>query len=490
MSLKEKTLKGALWSGVRSWGARAFGLIVFFLLARLLEPQAFGLVALASVFIAFAQVFLEESFTQALIQRERLESEHLDTAFWINLTAGVLLMLLGFFGAPLFALVVSEPVLTPIIRWLSLCFLLSSLSSVQNAVLQRDFAYKSLAIRHLAGVFAGGLTGVGMAFLGYGVWSLVGQQLVHLSVSTIVLWTFSSWRPGFGVRRRHFNDIFSFEISMLGSRLLNFFSRRTGDFLIGVFLGPVALGYYAIANKIIFILNDMFIYSLTPVAFSSLSRLQTDVSRMRNAFYRATSLSSLLAFPAFIGLALLAPEIITSVVGEKWAASIPVMQVLAFVGILKSVTIFNGIVIKAFGKASWSLGLMFLSTVGSVLSFFVAVRFGIVAVAAAYVISQYILSPTGLFLVDRLIHLDWKIYLRQYASPTFASLLMVFVVFVTRHFLVLSNPHLALGVYVLAGVVTYAVGVRLMAPTLYLYLLELLRTVFRRTPLTKMQGTE
>jgi O-antigen/teichoic acid export membrane protein len=176
-NLRQQAVKGVFWSALESWGRQAISFGVFFLLARLLGPGTFGLVALSSVFLAFLQVFLDQGFSQAIVQRQNLEPEHLDTAFWTNLGVSILLATTSIACAGLVSDLFKEPQITSIIRCSSLGLLLSAFSSVQDAILQRKLAFKALATRSLVGVVIGGVVGVSMAFMGFGVWSLVGQQL-------------------------------------------------------------------------------------------------------------------------------------------------------------------------------------------------------------------------------------------------------------------------------------------------------------------------
>ncbi|HEX7022670.1 MAG TPA: lipopolysaccharide biosynthesis protein, partial [Trueperaceae bacterium] len=356
MTLKEKTLRGLAWTGIQNWGSRALTFVVFLLLARLLTPEDFGVVALATVFIAFAQVFVDQGFAEALIQREDLEPGHLDTAFWANLGLGVLLSALSFVAAPLVATLFDEPKLIAVVRWLSLLFVLRALAGVQAAILTRDFDFRALAFRRLMGVMAGGVLGVVMAVMGFGVWSLVGQQLCGALVEAGVLWWASDWAPGWGLGREYFKDLFSFGINITGTNLLNFANRRSDDLLIGYFLGPVALGYYTVAYRLLLILTDLLANTINQVALPAFARLQKEPKRLLDAFYKATNLASLVAFPCFVGLAVLAPELTRGVFGEKWLPSVPVMQVLALIGILHSVFNLNAPLMVAVGKPSWRLG--------------------------------------------------------------------------------------------------------------------------------------
>jgi PST family polysaccharide transporter len=425
MSLRQKAALGVAWSVIQKWGREVITFITFVVLSRLLPPDAFGLVAMAAVFTAFIEIFLDQGFGAAIIQRSDLDGEHLDSAFWTNVVTGILLTIGSLAVSGLVAGFYHETRLTPILRWLSLSFILVSLSSTQIAILQRRLSFKSLAARSLVANLVGGIVGISMAFAGFGVWSLVGQSLANSLAAVIVLWTASKWRPRFRLSRKHFMDLFGFGISVVGEKILLFFTRRSDDFLIGYYLGPTMLGYYTIGYRLLLVLIRLVTGITNSVAFPTFSRIQGDPIRIRRAFYKATQYTSLLAFPAFIGLAALAPELVPTLFGEQWTPSIPVMRVLALIGILQSVLFFNGSVIKATGKPAWNLGIMFLTTVCSVIGFLIAVHWGIVAIAVSFVIAGYLVAPVSYAALYRLIKVDIKTYLRQFLAPLLASLLMV-----------------------------------------------------------------
>lgn len=477
MSIKQKAIKGVIWSAIQNWGSQAGSLVVFFVLARLLKPADFGLVALAHAFLAFMQLFLEQGFAQAVIQREDLEPEHLDTAFWTSLTLGGLLTIIGVSVAGFAADGLKHPELTPIIQVLCVLFIISPLSRVQQAILERDFAYRAIALRYLLGVTVSGVVGVTLAVQGYGVWSLVCQQLVHEGVGALVLWVTSTWRPRLKFSRRHLKDLFSFGINILGFNFLNFFNTRINDFLIGYFLGVTALGYYSVAYRVLTVMTQLFIRTVRDVALPTFSRLQSEPERFRQAFYTATQLTSSITFPAFLGMATLAPELVLTLFGEKWMSTVPLlMQILAFMGMLRAVTFFKSSVFIAMGKPSWWFWLAVLNVVLNLLGFAIAYRWGITAVTLAYVIRGYIAFPVGQWAVSKLIHDPLLVYLRQFVAPIVCSLTMAIAILVIKQPLSnWLNPPGLIGVCSLLGAIVYVMALRLFAPKLFRQLLELAR---------------
>jgi PST family polysaccharide transporter len=480
VNLREKAVNGLVWSVIQKWGRAAISTVAFIALARLLPPEAFGLVALATVITAFIEILLDQGFSAAIVQRADLEREHLDTAFWISVLIGILLTLGAIAASELVAAFFEEPELAPLIRWLSLSFIFVALSSTQTAILQRDLKFKSLAARSTVAALAGGVVGVGMAFAGYGVWSLVGQNLVRGLVGVIVLWRASNWRPGLKVSKKHYRELFTFGASVTGNNLLNTLTRRSDDFLIGYFLGPTLLGYYTVGYRLLLVTMRLVTGIVNSVAFPTFSRIQQNRKRTRRAFYEVTQYTSLLAFPVFIGLAVLAPELVTALFGEQWAPSIPIMQILALIGILLSVLAFNGSVMRASGKPSWQFGIMLLTAVCSVIGFLIAVRWGIVAVAASFVIVGYLLAPLSYVAVRKLIQIDFRTYLGQFVAPLSASLIMAAVILGLKSVLEHQalNLFLQLSIYVTAGVLTYLLVIFLTARPLSRQVLELTSLAF------------
>ena len=470
MSIKAKAVRGAFWSAIQGWGSQVGSLAVFFVLAHLLTPDDFGLVALANVCLAFMQIFLQQGFAQALIQRQELEQEHLDTAFWTNLAIGIILMVACVTGADWVASEFKQPRLAPILRAFSLLFLIVSFSSVQQAILERKFAFKATAVRSLLGTFIGGVVGIALAVRGFGVWSLVGQQLVGEFVGVLVLWGASDWRPRLKISSKHFHHLFGFGINILAFNFLGFINNRSDDLLIGYFLGTTALGYYAIAYRILTVMTQLLVNTSSQIALPTFSRLQEDPERFRNAFYTITQVTSLIAFPIFLGIVVVAPELIGTAFGEKWLPSVPVLQVLAFVGILRAVTYFKGSVFLALGKPAWRLWLGLLSATLNLVGFFIAVRWGIVAVSCAYLIRACIIFPIGQWAISRLINIPLIGYLRQFIAPLLSALAMAIAIFATKQILGnFLNPLILILLITctVIGAIVYGLAIRFLAPQLW-----------------------
>ncbi len=479
MSLKQKTLAGVLWSGLSAWAGKVLSLLVFLVLARLLTPEAFGVVALAATIVVLMQLFLEQGFSQALIQRETVEPEHLDTAFWTSLTTAVMLTLVSWAGAGAFARAFDQPQLQPVLQALSLIFVLGALRSVHEAMLEREFKFKTLAMRSFGGLLAGSVVGVTMAVMGFGVWSLVAKHLVNEAVSTAVIWGASEWRPGRRVRARHFKDLVGFGASLFALNFINAAKNQSNYLLIPYVFGAAALGLFTIAKGLCDAVMQLVVTAGGQIALSTFSRLQDDMERFRHVFYRATQFTACIALPTFCGIAVMAPEIVASVLGARWSEATPIVQALAVGCIIDCVAFFRGHVLTAMGKPHWRLWQGLLSAALHVIGFVIAYQFGLVAVVWAYVVRRAIVLPIGQWSIYLLIRFSWSVYLRQFAPPAAASALMIAAVMGAKHQLYTwsASPLLVLLVCVPLGAVVYALSLRRIAPGVFAEVLNIIRSI-------------
>lgn len=432
MSLRRQAARGVFWTAAGNWGYQLSTLVVFSVLANLLTPQAFGLVALASVFVALMKLVEEQGLADALVQRANLEPEHLDTAFWISVGLSVVLALALTVGSSLIAGLVNEPDVAPILAWLSLSLVISGFSSVQRAILTRELRFASLTVRTLSSVIIGGIVGVGAALAGFGVWSLVAQLITLELVGVVALWTASDWRPSMRFSASHFRELFSFGSSVLGFKLLRFGERRIDNLMVGSLIGATALGFYVVAYRLLNLIINITTSVIGSVAFPVFSRIQSDPEQVKTAYYKAVRQTSVMSFPAFLGLMAVAPEATRLFFGNQWDASVPALQVLAIAGIAQSILFVNGVVLKSLGRPGWRLAIMAVSVLVLVVAFGIAVQWGIVAVAWALVVVTYGMAPVWLIATHRLVELSVRKYLAQIGPPLLASVVMAGVVFALK----------------------------------------------------------
>jgi PST family polysaccharide transporter len=465
--LRAAALRGTVWSALQQAGDRGIRIITFLVLARLVQPDAFGVVALAVVFIEFGQIFLNQGLTAAIVQREDLRAGHLDSAFWGNLLFGVLFGSLVWLTSGAVADLAHEPAIAPVLGWLALTFPISALSSVQDALLRRRLDFRALTLRSLVSQLIGGLVALVMAFKGAGVWSLVGLELVQRSVAAMVLWTVSDWRPGFRVSVRRYVELLSFGISIMGVAFLEFMKNRSDYYLVGSVLGAYTLGFYSVARQLVHAVTSLVNGSVAQVIWPTFSRLQLDAARLSRAISRATEMLALVAWPVYLGGAAIAPLLVPVALGEGWNPTVPVAQAFLLKSSIQVVTSPLMTAITAVGEARLRFRLELLSTGAILLAILLALPHGINAVAWAYLGASTLVLPVQLAVAFRKLPLEPRSLASALSRPLLACLIMVAVVL--RAGPILSGSFGTIGALVLnvvLGVITYTIALAIIAPEL------------------------
>lgn len=479
-NLQKRVARGLMWTVIDTWGSQLLALLVFAILARLLQPVDFGLVALAAVFVALGQLFVDQGLGDAVIQRPTLTRQQLSTAFWAALVTGTLLCLGGVLLAPIIARLLGDQRLEPILQVLSLVFVLVAFSSIQIGLLRREMNFRGLALRKLLAIAIGGAVGIALASSGAGPWALVGQQLANAIVSVAMLWAASPFRPSLSFSLSDFRSLFGFGVNVVVGDLMGFFSRNTDNLLIGVFLGPVPLGFYAVAYRILDTSQVLLVAAARRLVFPTFARLQHDLDRARRAYLRVARSSSALTLPGYVGLALVAQEAIVVVFGQRWAPSATAASILFTIGPVLSLQAFSGAVWNAVGRPGVTLRFRLITTVTNVVGFVLAVFLfaNIVAVAAAFAIRAYLLLPLNLYWMRRYAGVPVRDQLLQWRGIAIATLLMGLAVVGTKLAL-LGQVHTAvlLAAEVAVGVVVYGATLWLVERTLMKELIGLILQV-------------
>ena len=344
------TMRGPLkWAFLMSWGQRIMAGAVTFVVAGIVGPHAFGIVSIAIVFIALLQVFLEQGLNTAVIQREQLEPEHVDAAFWLNLFWSITLMLLAVALAEPWSRLMDIPELRNVIIVLAPTLLLRGLTMIQQAQLQRALNFKVLALRTNASMFTSGVVGIALAIGGAGVWAIVAQQLVYDFVSVVVLWSASHWRPRFRYSRSHGRELMGYSVSVFTANLGGFLNRRSDALLIGAFFGPAVVGVYRLADRIVDVVLEMTTRPIGSVALPRFSRLQSDPTGLRSSIVGAARLSLTVTAPTLLVIAGCSPWLL-GLLGNEWVVGATALKLLCVVGIVKGLVSFTGPVLFAVGR--------------------------------------------------------------------------------------------------------------------------------------------
>ena len=408
--------KGSVFASVR-WNvvgqmiSRIIQLVVSVILARLLAPEDFGLMAMAMVLIGFMEIFYELGTSSAIIQRTEINQTLLSSLFYINIVFGALLGLLFVSTGTLIAELYQDARVAPILQVLGFVFVLSSLGLVHHALLRRRMQFDRLNIIGLIVVIFDGGTAVILAYWGWSVWALVYSVLVNRLVFIFLLYLALPWRPQFVFSWTEVNSVMHFIANLTGSKTFNYFSRNSDKFIIGKFLGASSLGFYSQAFKLITYPIDFVNATLGSVLFPALSRLENN-QEFRVMYLRACGAIALITFPIFVGMGTLAEPFILVVYGAKWQPSIPLLILLTPLGMIQAIlgTVYYIYVAK--GRTDRYLYWTIISGVTVAVGFLCGLPWGLTGVTAAYVIAITILGIFGFWMPFRLIDLKTRDFIR------------------------------------------------------------------------------
>jgi O-antigen/teichoic acid export membrane protein len=386
--MRGRILSGLAWkvaSQVFDQGSR---IAVALVLARLLTPHDYGLAAMVLVFSSLVVIFADLALGAALVQRRELSETDRSTVFWTSAAVGVLFSAAGIALSGPIAAFYGEPDVQPLFAAFSVGFAVTALGTTQKALLSREMAFRSLELRVMAGTAVGGVLGVWLALEGFGAWAIIGQQLAIAGVSTLLLWVLSPWRPGFTFSFATLRSFGGFSASVFGTRMLFYLNRNADNVLIGRFLGPAALGVYAVAYNVMLAPLSRIAQPVVEVLFPAFSRMQDDRQRLASAWLRGNRLIGALTIPGMLGLIVVAPEFVSVVLGDRWTEATPVIQILAWVGLIQSLQRLNSSILMACDRAGTLLRYSVVVLVASLAAFVLGLNWGIVGVATAYAISS------------------------------------------------------------------------------------------------------
>jgi O-antigen/teichoic acid export membrane protein len=400
-TLRQQVVSGVGWKVATVVVVQVTRIVVGVVLARLLVPRDFGLASMALLFVGVASVFTDLSFGQALIARRTITESDRSTAFWTTLAAGALCAGAGVAAAPLVADFFSTPAVSHLFAVTSILFLITAFSSTQIALLTRELEFRSLQLREMAGTVLGGVVGVVLAVAGLGAWALVVQALTAEGVSLVLVWRFSSWRPSATWSADSFRRLGSFAGKTSGARVLGYVNLNADNFLIARFLGAAPLGVYAVAYNVMFAPLARLATPIQQVLFPAFARIAADRPRAGAAWLRGSRIVAAITVPAFVGLAVVAPDFVPVVLGDRWHKAIPVLQLLCIAGLAQSLQTLNHSMLQALDKAGALLAFMIFSATLTVSAFAIGLHWGVVGVAAGFAAARTTVLPVFTTIVSR-----------------------------------------------------------------------------------------
>lgn len=377
MSLRKQAISGLVWAFAQQFGNQIISFIVSIILARLLLPEEFGLIGMVLVFITIGIALTDAGLTQSLIRDKKVDQEDLSTVFFFNLAASILVYFLIFFAAPFIAEFYDQEVLVNIIRVLTLSFIISAFGSIQSTRLTKMMNFKTQTVISIPSTVASGILGVGLAYTGFGVWSLVWMKIADSGIRTIQLWVYSKWTPSFLFNIEKFKDHFNFGYKLTLSGLLDSVFSNIYIIIIGKYFAVTQVGFYTRAQTMQKLPVSNISNALNKVTYPLFAQIQNDNVRLKRVYKQIMQTVIFVIAPVLIFAAVLAVPIFRFLLTEKWLPAVPYFQILCVVGILYPINSYNLNLLKVKGRSDLFLKLEVIKKSLIAVSIVIAIQFGI-----------------------------------------------------------------------------------------------------------------
>ena len=404
MELKTSILRGIGWTTIANIGSQLLSLVTTMVLARLLLPSEFGLVAMVLVFTHFAKMLADFGLAPAIVQSKEISEEQLSSLFWLNMLFGVLLCGLGILLAPLIAAFYGEPDLVVLTYGLALGFVFGALGIVPSALIRKQMRFRVFSLITLTSVLLASISAIASAIYGLGAWALVVEALVRSLLASLLYLRYGRWRPRLVFHGRSIVPMIRYGLGYVGYSIINYWAKHVDNLLVGKLLGSESLGFYSEAYKMMRMPVTQVMGSLTGVMFPALSAIQDDHERCKAVYLKTMSMLSLATFPMAIGMLVLAEPLIFTFLGDQWGQAVPILQILAITGVSSTYSNPTGWLYKSQGRTDimfwWGLGGSGTLIVGIVIG---ATFMDMHAIAAGYTIAHLLLLVPSVMIPGRLI---------------------------------------------------------------------------------------
>lgn len=450
---KNKVISSLFWKLLERGGTQGVQFVVQIVLARLLLPEEYGIIALTTIFIAIANVFIQQGFGTALVQKKHIKEEEISSVFFLNLLVALILYLIIFLISPMVAKFYEQPILTGVLRILSLSLFLGAINSVQNAVVAKRMQFKRFFFSSLSGIITSGIIGIILAYKGFGVWALVANQILNVLISTIVLWFTVKWRPRLVFKIKEVKELFSFGWKVLCSSLIDTVYNEMYGLVIGKVYSSELLGYYNRGQQFPKVISTNLDSSISTVMLPTLSSQQENKNKLKNIMRRAIMTSSFLVFPTMIGLAAIAEPMVKIVLTDKWLNCVPFIQMLCISYAFLPVHTSNLQAINAIGRSDIFLKLEIIKKTLGIVFLLIGLKFGIYVLVALKILHSLISTFINSYPNRKLLNYSFREQMKDILPAFILSIIMGIVVYAISFIRV--NNIIVLIMQIIIGILFY-----------------------------------
>lgn len=384
----QKTISNLLWRFFERCGAQGVALLVSIILARLLDPETHGTIALVTVFTTILQVFINSGMGSALVQKKNADSVDFSTVFYFNITMGLGLYGIMFLAAPWIAAFYEMPELIPIVRVLSLTLVISGLKNVQHAYVSKHMIFKKFFFSTIGSTLASAVVGIAMAYMGFGVWALVAQTLTSQFMAMVILWITVRWRPTREFSFQRMKSLLSYGWKLLASSLLDTVYNDLRALIIGKMYSSADLAFYnkgkQFPNLVVLNINT----AIDSVLLPAMAREQDNARRVRDMTRRAIKTGTFIIMPLMVGLAICAEPLVSLVLTDKWLPCVPFLRIFCFTYAFYPINTANLNAIKAMGRSDLFLKLEIIKKIIGITAVLISMNYGVLWMAYSLIITS------------------------------------------------------------------------------------------------------
>ncbi len=429
MNSNSKVLSSLIWKLLERGGTQGVQFIIQIVLARILSPNDYGIIALIMVFIALANVFVQSGFNTALIQKKEADEEDFSSVFYVSLLIAGILYIILFISAPIISKFYRLPQLINIIRVLSITLFFGAFNSIQNAIVARNMIFKKLFFSSLGAIIISGIIGIVIAYKGFGVWALVYQQLINQLCICLILWFTIKWRPKLLFSLEKIKILFSFGSKLLLSALLDTGYREGTNLIIGKVYTPTMLGYYSRGDQFPKLIIGNVNGSIQSVIFPVLSSFQDDKEKIREIVRKGITMSSYIIFPMMIGLCAVAEPLVKLLLTDKWLPCVPFLRIFCLTYALWPIHTTNLQAINALGRSDIFLKLEIIKKIIGIIIIIITVRYSPLIMAIGIFLTSIISAFINSFPNKKFLNYSYFEQLKDILPSLILSVIMGVIIY-------------------------------------------------------------
>ncbi|OUO28888.1 lipopolysaccharide biosynthesis protein [Eubacterium sp. An3] len=473
-----KIVSNLLWRFLERCGAQGVSFIVSIVLARLVAPEAYGTIALVTVFSTILQVFVDSGMANALIQKKNADNLDFSTVFFFNIVACCVLYTLIFLVAPFIALFYQQPELTAVVRVLCLTVIISGIRNVQQAYVSKTMQFKRFFFATIGGTLVAAVVGIIMAYMGFGVWALVAQQILNIGVGTLILWITVKWRPQKQFSFQRLRGLFSYGWKLLAASLIDRVYNELRSLIIGKMYSATDLAYYNRGNQFPNVIVTNINTSIDSVLLPTMSAEQDHQDRVRAMTRRAIKTSTYIMMPLMMGLAICAEPIVRILLTEVWLPCVPYLRIFCFTFALYPIHTANLNAIKAMGRSDMFLKLEIIKKIVGLIALISTMWFGVIWMAYSLLFTAVISSIINAFPNRKLLNYSYLNQIQDMCPQIVLSCIMGGIVYIVQF--IGLNDIVTLILQIILGAIIYISGSALFKLESFIYLWKMIKNVFSK----------